>query len=139
MEIALPPEIRDVSLVRTQLSDRRGKIVSENDYWINPSEPTDFSVLQEGGKSELRIKWNTPKKKDNKILIRAEIKNNSQKIATGIKVNVRDKESGKSLLPVYVSDGYFNLLPDEHKQVSIEIPENLAGKEYYVSADEWVR
>ena len=67
MEIALPPEIRDVSLVRTQLSDRRGKIVSENDYWINPSEPTDFSVLQEGGKSELRIKWNTPKKKDNKI------------------------------------------------------------------------
>ena len=139
MEIALPPEIRDVSLVRTQLSDRRGKIVSENDYWINPSEPTDFSVLQEGGKSELRIKWNTPKKKDNKILIRAEIKNNSQKIATGIKVNVRDKESGKSLLPVYVSDGYFNLLPDEHKQVSIEIPENLAGKEYYVSADEWIR
>ena len=65
MEIALPPEIRDVSLVRTQLSDRWGKIVSENDYWINPSEPTDFSVLQEGGKSELRIKWNTPKIKDN--------------------------------------------------------------------------
>ena len=72
-------------------------------------------------------------------MIRAEIKNNSQKIATGIKVNVRDKESGKSLLPVYVSDGYFNLLPDEHKQVSIEISENLAGKEFYVSADEWIR
>ena len=66
--------------------------------------------------------------KDNKILIRAEIKNNSQKIATGIKVNVRDKESGKSLLPVYVSDGYFNLLPDEHKQVSIEISENLPAR-----------
>ena len=48
-------------------------------------------------------------------------------------------ESGKSLLPVYVSDGYFNLLPDEHKQVSIEISENLAGKEFYVSADEWIR
>lgn len=48
MEIALPPEIRDVSLVRTQLSDRRGKIVSENDYWINlPNQPISLFYRKE--------------------------------------------------------------------------------------------
>ena len=139
MEVAFPPEIKDVSLVRLQLFDRRGKMLSENDYWINPVSPSDFSVLQKGGKSQLRIKQTVRKTEEGKVVVQADIRNNSKQIATGIKVNVREKESGKSLLPVYVSDGYFNLLPGEEKRIYMEIPEGQADKAFYLSADEWIR
>lgn len=139
LEVAPPPEIKAISLVRAQLCDRKDKIISENDYWINPSAPSDFSVLQAGGKSELQIRWTTLKQTDRNTSIRAEIKNNSRKIAIGIKVNIRDKKSGQSILPAYASDGYFNLLPGQQKQIDIEVPQSLAGKEYYVSAYEWIR
>lgn len=139
LEVAFPPEIKDVSLVRLQLFDRRGKMLSENDYWINPVSPSDFSVLQKGGKSQLRIKQTVRKTEEGKVVVQADLRNNSKQIATGIKVNVREKESGKSLLPVYVSDGYFNLLPGEEKRIYMEIPEGQADKAFYLSADEWIR
>lgn len=63
-------------------------------------------------------------------MVQADIRNNSKQIATGIKVNVREKESGKSLLPVYVSDGYFNLLPGEEKRIYMEIPQGKPTKHF---------
>ena len=114
-------------------------MLSENDYWINPVSPSDFSVLQKGGKSQLRIKQTVRKTEEGKVVVQADIRNNSKQIATGIKVNVREKESGKSLLPVYVSDGYFNLLPGEEKRIYMEIPGGQADKAFYLSADEWIR
>ena len=139
MEIAVPPEINELSLVRTQLIDKKGRIISNNDYWVNPSVPSDFSALQKGGKAKLQLKSKEIEKTEKRILIQAEIKNNSGHIATGIKVSVRDKESGQSLLPVYVSDGYFNLLPGECKQINIEVSRKPGYKEFYLSCDEWIR
>lgn len=139
MEIAIPSGIAELSLIRTQLLDKKGHAISYNDYWVNPSVPSDFSALQKGGKAKLQLKSKEIEKTEKRILIQAEIKNISDHIATGIKINVRDIESGKSLLPVYISDGYFNLLPSEGKRINIEISRTIGYKEFYLSCDEWIR
>ena len=139
MEVFVPSEINELSLIRTQLLDRKGHTISYNDYWVNPAVPSNFSALQKGGKAKLQLKSKKIKKTEERILIQAEIKNNSDLVATGIKVNVRDKESGQALLPVYVSEGYFNLLPGECKRIDIEMPEKQGNKEFYLSFDEWIR
>lgn len=139
MEISIPSGINELSLIRTQLLDKKGYSISYNDYWVNPSSFSDFSALQERGKTKLLLKSKEIEKTEKRILIQAEIKNNSKHIATGVKINVRDRRSESSLLPVYVSDGYFNLLPGECKRINIEIPRHLGDKEFYLSSDEWIR
>ena len=132
-------EIKKEVVFYAKLLDKKGYSISYNDYWVNPSSFSDFSALQERGKTKLLLKSKEIEKTEKRILIQAEIKNNSKHIATGVKINVRDRRSESSLLPVYVSDGYFNLLPGECKRINIEIPRHLGDKEFYLSSDEWIR
>ena len=126
-------------LVRVRLTEGRGRLVSENDYWINLSNPKDFTKLQKKEDAQFVLKLTKPKQVVGGIRLLAEITNQSEEIATGIKLNLRDKQTGKALLPVYVSESYFNLLPGEKKQIGIDIPEELAEMAFYLSAEEWMK
>ena len=48
-----------------------------------------------------------------------EISNPSKTIAVSVKLNLRNPQ-GERILPAYFSDGYFNLLPNEKRTVSVE-------------------
>jgi hypothetical protein len=37
-------------------------------------------------------------------------------------LNVRDGETGKRILPTYISEGYFTLLPGETRAIKAECP-----------------
>lgn len=138
-ELLFPATIKEMSLVRVRLSDKKGNQISMNDYWINPSAPSDYSGLQKAGTGKVQVKTVRQEKVGAQLCIVAEVKNNTKQIATGIKLNVRDAQSGKSVLPVYVSDGYFNLLPGERNLVRIEIPQEQTDTKFYLSATEWIK
>ena len=40
--------------------------------------------------------------------------------AISLKLNIRNAATGERILPAYVSDGYFHLLPGERRHVSLE-------------------
>jgi len=58
----------------------------------------------------------------NNTIIKANIKNNAKNVAVSIKMNVRNTAKDASLLPVYASDGYFNLLPGEAREITFDVP-----------------
>jgi hypothetical protein len=116
-EGTLPQGLPVNYLVRLELINHDGRIISRNDYWKTTSKDgfKDLNnlpqiVLQ---KTDLTQNNITGKRSYN-------IRNNGKVAAIAIKLNLTDKASGKIVLPAYFSDGYFNLLPGESRLISVE-------------------
>ncbi len=103
-----------VYMVRLQLKDNGGKMISENSYWKTSGDYQAFNQLANVALSGRMV---------NATSTGAEImiENKSNAPAIGIKLNVVDA-ANNILLPAYFSDGYFTLLPGEQKKILIEYP-----------------
>lgn len=127
------PMGKDVlSLVRLILTDSKGNVISENDYWTNREFQTDlsaFALLPEASVQFVKGKIEIIK---NESRITFVIQNTSNYIASFLKINLKDK-NGTSILPVITNHGYFNLLPRQKKEVEIMIPDNKNIEGCYLS------
>ena len=118
-----PDNLPDFGLVRLMLTDNKGKEISRNDYWYHGKDRYDLSPISEIKESEVTISGiRITKGSNNNFIIKANVKNNAKSIAVSIKMNVRDKAKSAGLLPVYASDGYFNLLPGETREIAFDVP-----------------
>ncbi|MDP4188159.1 MAG: hypothetical protein Q8905_08940, partial [Bacteroidota bacterium] len=63
-----------------------------------------------------------------------QLMNPSKLPAIGVKLNLRDLQTGEILLPAYFSEGYFTLLPGEKKQLRVEYPK-FPGKNIVIAVD----
>lgn len=125
----------ELYLVRLELKDATGKVLSVNDYWkFNSSEAyRKFNSLDN---SKLKIR-----QQQNNDTFFIEIQNRSSTIAPFIKLNAVDKATGEIVLPAYFSDGYFNLLPGEKRIIKCTIdknkksPQSKTGGEYLFVGD----
>lgn len=133
-EATIPVEHQDLCLVRVELGNSKGQRISLNDYWINPLDNNDYSSISDIGKSKISITEKNKRYKDKWIYFDTEIRNTSNNTAISIKLNVRDKNTDKIVLPAYISDGYFNLLPGEARVIKVEIPNDNNGNTY-ISAE----
>lgn len=97
---------------------KSGELLSSNEYWetgtngnfqafnaLKPVRPDAQSIGTCKGAYVVRIV------------------NPSSVTAIGIKIKVKDMNKNEDVLPAYVSDGYFSLLPGETKEVSIDVPD----------------
>ncbi len=134
-KIAIPSEIKEeLVLVRAVLENAKGKQVSVNDYWINRKDNNDYTGISDIGKAILKITEKGTTYENGVLSFKAEVSNTASDIALSIKLNACDKETGRMILPAYISDGYFNLLPKETRVIDIEIPLS-DKKEIYISAE----
>ncbi len=86
-------------------------MLSQNDYWKALGYTKNFSAFNALQTAKLAIR----KFGNNQYKI-----TNTGKIpAIAIKLNMVDASTRKIILPVYFSDGYFNLLHGESKLVSV--------------------
>lgn len=113
------PELR---LVRLEIRDKKGVIVSRNDYWKNWGHLELNQALNTLDKVKLNVVLKIANKIGAKTIV--EVSNPTKSIATAIKLNAVCKKSGEIILPAYFSDGYFNLLPGEKRQIELELPDN---------------
>ena len=60
------------------------------------------------------------------------VKNASATPALLVKLTLRDAKSGERILPAYLSDNYFSLLPGEEKTVTVNYPATGAKAEFGV-------
>ena len=105
-------------MVRLVLSDRKGKVVTVNDYMMRGEGTEDFTAFNNVGKAQ--IKARRVSSKDG--LTRYEITNVSRNIAMNLKFNLCDPKTGEIILPAYFSDGYFHLLPGEKRTIEVHSP-----------------
>ena len=105
-------------MVRLILSDRKGNVITTNDYLMRGKGTEDFKALNNVGKAELKARKISSK--DGKI--RYEVVNISGNIALNLKFNLCNPESGEIMLPAYFSDGYFHLLPGEKRIIELHSP-----------------
>jgi hypothetical protein len=118
-----PDNLPDFGLVRLTLTNSRGHEISRNDYWHHGKDCYDLSPISTIAESGVTISGIRIIKGDNNnVIIKANVKNNTKTIAVSVKMNIHDRAKGASLLPVYVSDGYFNLLPGETREITFDVP-----------------
>lgn len=110
-KLITPEPLPNVYLLRLELKDKQGNILSENDYWKSTS---NFKVFNELSMAQLAVK----KVAHHSGWIELEVENKSQEPVIGIKLNLCDGEKN-ILLPVYTSHGYFNLLGGEKKKIRL--------------------
>jgi hypothetical protein len=111
-----PTGLPNVYLVRLKLLSEKGETISENDYWRKKDDETGFRVLNSFTETELMGR--VIGKDSGKILFR--VKNNSKTMAVSVKLNLRNRDTDEIILPAYFSDGYFQLLAGEEKELSVE-------------------
>ena len=101
-------------LIRLELKNGSGQRLSLNDYWQASSPQSCEQLARLNDNAELQIV-----KRINGSIVTVELRNRSKQIATAIKLNAVDAKTGEIILPAYFSEGYFNLLPDEKRTVTV--------------------
>ena len=118
-----PDNLPDFGLVRLTLSDSKGKEISRNDYWYHGKDRYDLSPVSAIAKSGVTLGGiRMTKGNNNNTIIKINITNYTKSIAVSVKMNIRDRAKDASLLPVYASDGFFNLLPGETREITFDVP-----------------
>jgi len=108
------------TLARLELKDKKGNILSINDYWKNWGNMQANHALNGIGKPQLKLKEASKKG----LPYVYTLENTSSEFAVAIKLNAIDKSTNEIILPAYFSDGYINLLPGEKRTIQLHLPEN---------------
>ena len=131
-ELTLPQAAESLTLIRLRLTDSKGILLSENDYWIDAANPTRYASMDCVG--EAAIAWRVLRKQQSAeaTTLTVEVRNRSKNIALNLKSNIRYADSDKAILPAYASEGYFHLLPNEKRVLTIEVPATVATEDMRV-------
>lgn len=121
-----PLKVKDLPkmyLVRLELKDAKGKVVSLNDYWKTDGQAKSFEEINKLPKANCEISTKSYAFKNGaRDYTVVTVTNKSNTIATNIKLNAVDPKTNEIILPAYFSNGYFNLLPNEKIEVIVQLP-----------------
>jgi hypothetical protein len=101
----------------------KGKVIDDNFYWLENKSGNCLN-LNDLLKADVSLKT-TGAPKNGIYTGKVIIKNNSSSVSLLNKIKLKDKKSGESILPVFFSDDYINLLPGEEKTITFTVDENL--------------
>jgi hypothetical protein len=136
--VAWPAGLSDVHFVKLELRDATGKLISENFYWhALPEHRDDLKALD--GLSTIALDAKVGRSdNEGKSLISVTLHNPDKEVALMAHLQLRRKRSGERVLPVYYSDNYVSLLPNETRTITIEAAtSDLKGDDALVVADGW--
>lgn len=123
-------KLGDVYFLKLKLSDAKGKVVSDNFYWIG-NKYLDYTSLNKLKPVGNRLQTSAGQVKNandkiNKLLTYTVTNTSTDRVAFGIRAQLLNNQ-GQQILPAMLSDGYFTLMPGEKKMLEVEVaPEQLA-------------
>jgi hypothetical protein len=120
----LPAMLPAVYLLRLQLTDADGTVISTNDYWQKLTPNGDFqafNVLPSVQLAPRLIRQNAATHS-----LTYELVNSTATPAVAVRLTLQNDQQ-QPVLPAYFSDGYFTLLPGERKTVEVQYPASAAG------------
>ena len=114
--LEVPEDITDVYFISLALTDRDGKVLSENYYWQGKEEG-NYQALRTLGKTRLSVKQKAVAAGRYKVTV-----TNSGKVpALMIRLKAIDSATGDLVLPVWYSENYFFLMPGENREVEVQV------------------
>ena len=116
--ISQVPKLKDISqvyFVKLELSDKKGKVISNNFYWQS-KDSLDFSTLVNLERQPAAVKY-TVEKKGDEYIVHVKLKNSSNKLSLMNRVEVVNSKNNEEVLPTYWSDNFITLLPGEEREV----------------------
>ncbi|WP_207534576.1 glycoside hydrolase family 2 protein [Desertivirga arenae] len=122
-----------VYFLKLKLKDKKGKLLSENFYWIG-KEYQNYTPLNDLArvKDELKIskpRVSTAKDKIHRVISYKVLNRSSKAAAFGIRAQLL-REDGSQILPAIISDSYFSLMQGESKDLQIEVDPKLLNAGY---------
>ncbi|MGZ3833853.1 MAG: glycoside hydrolase family 2 protein [Mucilaginibacter sp.] len=125
--------LSDTYFLRLQLNDASGEVKSINWYWLSKKPDvlnwkkskwymtpqtsyTDFSALQNVGKTALKLSYHTEKGADTTYNT-VTITNTGKTVAFQVHLRVLKGKDGDDILPVIFSDNYILLAPGENRVI----------------------
>jgi beta-mannosidase len=133
-----PAGLSAVHFVKLELRDANGNLVSENFYWRAQAEhQDDLKALGEMPTVTLESKV-VRRDVGGKSFFDVTLHNPGTQIALMTHVQLRRKGSDERVLPVYYSDNYVSLVPNEIRTITIEAATvDLKGEAALVLVDGW--
>ncbi|WP_433984481.1 glycoside hydrolase family 2 protein [Tunturiibacter empetritectus] len=133
-----PSTLSAVHFVKLELRDATGKLISENFYWRGlPEHQNDLKAL--GSLPVVTLGASVVRREtEGKVFVTVTLQNTGKGIALMTHLQLRRKRSGERVLPVYYSDNYVSLLPNETRTITIEAAAaDLKGEDALVALDGW--
>ncbi|HEY4784956.1 MAG TPA: sugar-binding domain-containing protein [Bacteroidales bacterium] len=130
------PALSDVHFLKLKLTDAKGKLLSENFYWMGNTylDYTALNKLPAAGNDLVVGKPVISKANDScNTLLTYTLTNKSQTTAiVGIRAQLLN-DKGEQILPAIFDDGYFSLMQGEVKILHVEVGTRLLGDKYTLS------
>jgi hypothetical protein len=114
-----------VVLVKLELRDAGGEVVSQNLYWL-AAESSSYRELGRLPPAEVSASADSARTGDT-FHVQIRLQNNGGTVALENKLTLLNENGGSRILPVYFSDNYVSLLPGETREIEAEYPSS-AGK-----------
>lgn len=116
----------ELYLLKLTLIDKYGAQISGNDYWLQGKGCNDFKSLKSIDAAEVKVM----KVAENKVgSYNVKIKNSSANIALGVKLNLVNLQTNQYVLPAFFSDGFFSMLPNEERTITLTDCNDIKGYE----------
>jgi len=109
-----------VVLVKLELRNASGDLLSENLYWLG-TDGAAYRALNRLSASVVSATATSTRVGD-KILVRVKLQNTGTVASLEDKLTLLNATDGSRILPAYLSDNYFSLLPGESRAIEIEYP-----------------
>jgi len=102
--------------IKLALRDNAGKLLSSNFYWNSKAEWNyeDLASLKQGRITGVVGEW-----KNGGVTVKLE--NPTQSLVVMVRLKVVDMETGFLVAPVFYSDNYFSLAPQESQSIDIDL------------------
>jgi hypothetical protein len=117
----IPPD--GVVLVKLELRNSSGDLVSDNLYWLATASSSYRRLNRLAAPS---LSFTAKSSHDGEAIhVRVEIKNTGTVVSLATKLTLENADASR-ILPAYYTDNYVSLLPGESRQIEIECPAKSA-------------
>jgi hypothetical protein len=125
----IPADLSTTHFIKLRLTNAAGQLVSENFYWRGTTH-LDYTALSNLKPVKLSIVSKTAAATTpGMVAMAADITNptDSGTVAFALRPKLVKAGTGDQVLPVYMNDGYFGLVPGETKHITFEFNPTDAG------------
>jgi exo-1,4-beta-D-glucosaminidase len=137
-EIFRVPQLSDITpvyLVRLELLDENGKVISNNLYWESSKNPVDFSELSYMKYAKLDLTYTTEETKD-EYLVSVKVKNTTDKLSFMNRLAIIRNDNKEEVLPTIWNDNFITVFPGEGNTVEARFSKkDLNGSAFSVIVD----
>ncbi len=130
-----PENLSPVYVARMKTFSAEGVLLSENTYFQTADGKKDFRALNRLVPVKILGKLTSKEREGKMEKFSVRLTNPSKTIAVSIKLNLRNANTGKRILPAFISDGYFTLLPGEIRTVIAWCPVDKVPPSTIISAE----